>query len=306
MGSKLKTLDLFSGIGGTVRGLAGIVNVVAYCDISPICHDVLHRQMEIGTLPTAHIFEDVTKLTASDISDGVDMIIGTFPCQGMSSLGKRKALDDRRSTLFYEIMRLADDFRPKLLFFENVPNVLKDAMDVIVDELYFERGYEIRWVCMRASECGAPHERRRWFCLAIQPGVSYDFDGLEYSSYDWGSKSPARLVAPSGPRSTRIQKDRCRLLGNSVVPDTVRAAFLYLLSGFRNIDVRVTQARLSSPVGYLKTLDGTNWPQVGVISDAGAYSIFADRPSLTKSFKLQFVGQDQVPARSALFRSHEN
>ena len=52
-----------------------------------------------------------------------------------------------------------------MLFLENVQGVLKHAMSVISRDLH-SRGYVVAWSVVGASDVGAPHIRKRWFCLA--------------------------------------------------------------------------------------------------------------------------------------------
>src|SRR5690606_41162245 len=46
-----------------------------------------------------------------------------FPCQDISVAGAGKGLEGERSGLFFEIMRLAKEIKPKFLFLENVPAI---------------------------------------------------------------------------------------------------------------------------------------------------------------------------------------
>jgi site-specific DNA-cytosine methylase len=169
--------------------------------------------MKRGDIPTAPILGDIRSVVSESISGPVELIVSTFPCQGLSCLGKRRGLQDARSGLFFEVLRLFDELQPNAIFFENVPNVVSYAMDTMVDELFFERGLELRWSCMRASDCGAPHLRNRWFCLARRPGFVHTFSELRYSRYDWSGTEPNRLLplcpnARSARRAMFAELDR--------------------------------------------------------------------------------------------------
>ena len=59
----LRSLDLFSGIGGVTHALRGIAEPVAYCEIDDTCRIVLNKNMKAGTLPRAKIYNDVRNLT---------------------------------------------------------------------------------------------------------------------------------------------------------------------------------------------------------------------------------------------------
>jgi hypothetical protein len=225
----LRTLDLFSGIGGITLALEGIASPVAYCDWAPESRAALESLMARGMLPRAPVSDDVRSLGRRFLGGAkVDMIVGGFPCVGFSPLGLRKAFDDDESGLFREILRLADELKTPALFLENVPNVVKLGMDAIVCELTAKRGYELRWTVVAAGSMGAPHKRARWFCLALKPGFKFKLDhATRYTPFPWGD-----VREPPRSKVTRAHSDvdRKSMLGNSVVPDAVRYAFLYLAS----------------------------------------------------------------------------
>lgn len=64
---------------------------------------------------------DVTKVYGGYISQKIDLLIGGSPCQGLSIGNKnRKLLNDVRSKLFYEYIRLLNETKPKYFLLENV------------------------------------------------------------------------------------------------------------------------------------------------------------------------------------------
>lgn len=234
----LSSLDLFSGVGGITRALEGIARPIAYCEIDEDCKTILKRNMESGLLPKAPIFSDVCELTASKLRRKfVDIMVGGWPCQDLSSMGLRKGLDGDRSGLITEVFRLADELKPKLVFLENVPIILVDGIDVIIKEFVQKRGYEMRWATVSAGAMGAPHNRKRWFCLLIKKEsdidtYSWDLTKSGYRSFSWGREPVIRMKIPKNVKEKVGMTLRLSMCGNSVVPDAVRAAFITLLEGF--------------------------------------------------------------------------
>ena len=229
----LRSLDLFSGIGGMTRALHGIARPVAYCEIDPGCQAVLAARMRDGSLPRAPVFPDVTKLTRADLPAGVDLICGGWPCQDLSTIGHRAGLKGARSGLIREVMRLTDELNPKALFLENVGNMLNMGMREFMSEFVTKRGYEARWVVVPASALGAPHVRRRWFALVTRPGVELKVRVPAYPVTNWKREGAARMRLPRGPEEKKALLARLAMLGNSVVPECARAAFITLMSGYR-------------------------------------------------------------------------
>lgn len=126
--NKLTAVSLFAGIGGIDRALelAGI-QVTAAVEIDPDCRGVLRRHF-----PDTAIFNDVMEVTgdqlrAAGFVPGRGILAGGFPCQGLSVAGRRKGLADARSGLFWHVMRLADELRPRWLLLENVPGLLSSV-----------------------------------------------------------------------------------------------------------------------------------------------------------------------------------
>jgi site-specific DNA-cytosine methylase len=62
----MRTLDLFSGIGGFAVALQCVTKVAAYCEIDAACRSVLAANIRKGLLHNAPILDDVTKV--SDLS----------------------------------------------------------------------------------------------------------------------------------------------------------------------------------------------------------------------------------------------
>jgi DNA (cytosine-5)-methyltransferase 1 len=121
----LTAISLFAGIGGLDRAfhLAG-VQVVAAVEIDVAARGVIHDRM-----PSTALFTDVREVTADEIrAAGFDpargVLVAGWPCQDLSVAGRRLGLDGARSGLFYEVVRLLTDLRPRWFCLENVPGLL--------------------------------------------------------------------------------------------------------------------------------------------------------------------------------------
>jgi site-specific DNA-cytosine methylase len=163
--TKLKVLDLFSGIGGFSLGLerTGGFETVAFCEIDPFCRKVLAKHW-----PTVRQYEDVKTLTAERLSaDGVvpDVICGGFPCQDISFAGKGAGIEGERSGLWSEYARLIGELRPEYVIVENVAALLSRGLDRVLGDLA-SIGFDAEWHCIPASAVGAPHRRDRLWLVA--------------------------------------------------------------------------------------------------------------------------------------------
>lgn len=171
--SKLRVLDLFSGIGGFSLGLerTGGFETVAFCEIAPFPRLVLAKHW-----PGVPCYHDVRELTATRLAgDGiaVDVITGGFPCQDISPAGLRGGMGEgTRSGLWSEIARLTSELRPSYVIVENVANLLAGPSEQpggwfgrVLGDLA-SIGYDAEWHCIPASAIGAPHRRDRVWIVA--------------------------------------------------------------------------------------------------------------------------------------------
>ena len=232
---ELRSLDLFTGIGGFALALKGICRPVAMCDLDPDAREVLRCRMIERRLETCPVFDDVTALKASDLPLAVDIIVGGWPCQDLSALGLRRGLGGARSGLVREVFRLMDETGAQGALLENVPRLLApgNGFHDVLNAFVLERGFDVSWCVLSAGAVGAPHVRRRLYIWVRKPSFEHEFaEGtLHYEPYDW-EHEPARMVGPDDTVVNHRNK-RQMLLGNSVVPDALRSAFFVLASGFR-------------------------------------------------------------------------
>lgn len=161
----LNGLDLFSGIGGLSIALSPWVRPIAYCENDRYAQSVLLSRQADGSLTPAPIWDDVSNFPASNLIGAVDIIYAGFPCQDISVAGNGAGLEGKRSGLFFEILRLADEIKPRFIFLENVPAIRTRGAERIGKELS-RRGYDCRWDIISAADVGARHLRKRWFLLA--------------------------------------------------------------------------------------------------------------------------------------------
>src|SRR4051812_7514343 len=112
--SRLKVLDLFSGIGGFSLGLerTGGFETVAFCEIDPYCRKVLAKHW-----PGVKIHDDVKQLDGKQYVGTIDAVCGGFPCQDISvghNWHEAKGLDGKRSGLWWEYRRIIGEAKPKI------------------------------------------------------------------------------------------------------------------------------------------------------------------------------------------------
>lgn len=160
----MNVLDLFSGIGGFSLGLerAGM-RTVAFCEQDEFCRAVLAQHW-----PGVPIYDDVRTLTADTLRrDGiaVDAICGGFPCQDISQAGNGEGLAGARSGLWFEILRLVGELRPRIVIVENVAALLYRGLGGVLGGLA-SVGYDAEWHSLGATHAGVPQSRPRVWVIA--------------------------------------------------------------------------------------------------------------------------------------------
>jgi DNA (cytosine-5)-methyltransferase 1 len=111
---------LFSGIGGFCLGFkaAGIKTVWAV-DSDQQAVETYSANVESNLV----ICEDVRTISAGRLAP-VDILHAGFPCQSFSQAGERRGFDDPRGRLFFEVVRILEEFKdkkPKIVVLENSP-----------------------------------------------------------------------------------------------------------------------------------------------------------------------------------------
>ncbi len=238
----LNGLDLFSGIGGMSIALKDYVRPITYCEIDRYCQCILLSRMFDGKLPKAPIAEDICCLNGSDFTGDIDIIYGGFPCQDISIAGNGKGLGGERSGLFFEIIRLAKEIKPKWIFLENVPAITSRGGLRVVREIT-EMGYDSRWNIISASKY-VDQNRERWFLLAKLNGKRWEerasenirssrktIVNEESSHYKLSCMENWSTFAQSMREANELpfRMDRTCALGNAVVPQQAKEAFEILM-----------------------------------------------------------------------------
>lgn len=169
LGGEVNELALFSGTGGCILGarLAGH-KVIAAVENEPYCIEVLLRRQEDGSLDPFPVWDDIRSFNGKPWNGIVDVVSAGFPCQPFSKAGLRAGTDDERN-LWPEVARIIGEVRPRYVFLENVPAVVQHLGGVLSGDLA-RLGYNAEWGVISARDAGAPHIRKRWWCVAHSNG----------------------------------------------------------------------------------------------------------------------------------------
>lgn len=174
MNHKFTFIDLFAGIGGFRLALESIGGKCVFS--SEIDEHACKMYIKnFGDNP----FCDITKIDPSTIPD-FDILCAGFPCQSFSICGKQKGfIDETRGTLFFDIVRILKEKKPKAFILENVKNLTTHdkgrTLTVIIDTLN-SLGYSVNYKVLNAKDFGVPQNRERILIVGSRDGIHFDFD----------------------------------------------------------------------------------------------------------------------------------
>lgn len=193
---------------------------------------------------------DVSTVTESDFArylTGADWVVGGPPCQGFSTVGRRRR-EDPRNRLVFEFARTVDILRPQNFLIENVIG-LKDMRFVDAVESFFEaRGYRVSTMVLRSADYGVPQLRHRIFFVGSLSGVEFQaprpshaaasYVTVEDAIGDLPKLAPGEAAydydkPPSNPYQQRMRRGSMSLTGHQASnhPDHLVKAISYIPDG---------------------------------------------------------------------------
>ena len=161
----MKAMSLFSGVGACALAVERHFDAetAGFCELDPYARRVLRRHW-----PDVPIFENVCEVGAHNLP-AFDLLEAGFPCTDLSVAGQQAGLDGDKSGLYREVLRIAAECKPSLVFVENVPALLHYRGRLESD--FGALGYGLTWAKVAAQHvAGCPHRRQRVFVLATLGG----------------------------------------------------------------------------------------------------------------------------------------
>lgn len=162
----ITAVSLFAGIGGIdlAFGQAGIEVIWANESDKFACSTYRNNF-------TNRLIEADIRTVNSENIPKADVLFGGFPCQSFSIMGYRRGFKDPRGNLFFEVARIAEKMQPKVIFLENVKNLIYHdggRTFITIHNTLAELGYFIKYEVQNARTHGnIPQERGRTFIAAF-------------------------------------------------------------------------------------------------------------------------------------------
>ena len=118
-------IDLFAGIGGFHQALENLGGTCVFA--SEIDEDARDIYGDNFKTPSSGVSGDIIPLTEPVVSSAVpkhDVLCAGFPCQPFSKGGAQRGINEARGTLFFNIYKIIEIRRPKVVLLENVRNLV--------------------------------------------------------------------------------------------------------------------------------------------------------------------------------------
>ncbi len=206
---RIKVASLFCGCGGMDLGVLGgftylgkeysknPFEIVYAVDFDEYCTKIYNENFEHKCL-----VKDVRDINIKELPE-FDMLIGGFPCQSFSISAQnppRLGYKDERGMLFFEMVKILKEKKPRLFIAENVKGILSandgKAFPMIINE-FRDAGYHVMYKLLNASDYGVPQKRERVIIMGF-------LKEEEYRVFRYPSK---------------IKREERKVLGDVVLPE---------------------------------------------------------------------------------------
>jgi DNA (cytosine-5)-methyltransferase 1 len=267
-----------------------IYETVGFCEIESYPRQILQRHW-----PGIWIHDDIRTLNGTTVRErcgSIDVVTGGFPCQDISTAGKAAGIGTQeeptgRSGLFWELLRVVREVRPRWIFFENVSNLRTKGADAVLTAMEQE-GYTCWPFVAGAWSVGARHKRDRVWIVGVR---TEDMDNAkragrtistaEVKTEQNSNRTQDRLLVTSG------------LDGLSLSADATRVGIQRLRPQRVSVTEALAEETLSGRRNQRTGTDAINWsiePNVGRVANG-----VSNRVDRIKSLGNAVVPQCVVP-----------
>lgn len=236
---KYRVGSLFSGILGLEIGLSKAfddnLEIAFFCESNPDKISFIKSKY-----PNTPIYTSVEELLMGELPNNtlnIDMLIGGFPCQDVSSANviTRAGITGPRTSLYFAISELIDRImnvarKPPVIVFENVSGIRTPSgkgkpspLGVILADMC-NKNYVVEYTLVNANNFGSPQMRQRYFgvCYHRKSGffepkkmLTKPYSCASLQNFFSQTQMPEMIVPKSSDQN--ITK-RFKMLGESVMP----------------------------------------------------------------------------------------
>lgn len=218
-----KAIDLFAGVGGIRLGFEEAfgkknIETVFVSEFEPYAvktyaanfqtpAEAVNADLQELMCMSPYVYGDITKIDEKVIPE-FDICLAGFPCQAFSIAGKKRGFADdykgmSRGTLFFDLVRICERHKPKVVFCENVKGLTihdKGRTFEVIKGALEEIGYTVFTKVLNSRNFGVPQNRERIYIVAFRNDIAPD--KFEFPSHA-GSKKVIRDILEKETPSTK-------------------------------------------------------------------------------------------------------
>ena len=164
---KLRVASMFAGIGGICSGFKQANFEIIWANEINISSCQTYRH----NFGNKYLIEKDIRIIDTKKIPEFDVLTAGFPCQSFSIGGTQKGFNDNRGILFFEVARVMEAKKPKVVFLENVENLIEHDNGktfLVIYNVLAAYGYSVCYKIMPTYEYGnIPQARKRIYILAF-------------------------------------------------------------------------------------------------------------------------------------------
>ena len=176
---KLKSIDLFAGIGGIRMGFDRAFGDDIETVFVSEWDEPAQKTYRANFHDDFEITGDITQVDEKDIPS-FDICLAGFPCQAFSIAGKHMGFEDDykgrcRGTLFMDVARICDYHKPKVIFCENVKGLTmhdKGRTFQTIKKTFEDLGYKVFTKVLNSKNFGVPQNRERIYIVCFRNDIA--------------------------------------------------------------------------------------------------------------------------------------
>ncbi len=186
---QLKSIDLFAGIGGIRLGFdlafGKNIKTVFVSEWDKYAQKTYSDYFSLNDIEGENkgIAGDITKIEVDEVPE-FDICLAGFPCQAFSLAGQKKGFNDdykglSRGTLFFDVARICEKYKPKVIFCENVKGLTshdKGKTFEVIRGTLEQLGYQVFSKILNSKDFGVPQNRERIYIVAFNKDKFKDID----------------------------------------------------------------------------------------------------------------------------------
>lgn len=238
-------LDFCAGIGaGHAAAMSLGGECVGYSEIDPKAKRTYRMLHDLETLwePLLDL-GDLTSMDPKEVPD-FDVMLGGFPCQTFSIVGRREGFKDPRGQIIFALSDILAAKRPNYFLLENVKGLISHNKGETLKQILIElrsTGFKVSWKLVSSQDYGIPQMRERVYFVGIREDlVTDDFEfqfppktkKLRQLRHILTSRDPRFSVTPEGyaylekylnnkyNKASAVTVEQLRELPNCTIIDT--------------------------------------------------------------------------------------